>query len=110
MNVPQVHWKAPFILKNHIIKYLASSKCTKQEIRSLTFTHRNPDVLKVITPPLPWPGWTPIISKEWQKQENNIKTGMSVILEKWDKTGWKIEKNKTLYSDKLNYIYVSYMN
>ncbi len=30
-----------------------------------------------------------------------------VILEKWDKTGCKVEN--TLYSDKLNYIYVSYM-
>lgn len=42
--------------------YEISSKCTNQE--SLTFTHRNPDVLKVITPPLPWPGWTPSISKD----------------------------------------------
>ncbi len=30
----------------------------------------------------------------------------SVILEKWDKTGCKIENNNTLQLDKLNYIYV----
>lgn len=34
---------------------------------------------------------------------------MSLILGKWDKTGFSLEKNKTLYSDKLNYIYESYI-
>ncbi len=32
-----------------------------------------------------------------------------VVLEKWDKPGYNIGKNKTFYSDKWKYILVSYM-